>query len=158
MDLQTYLNDTVRTARKNRFNQSDQLSLGDMIKRLEAIAAKQQAIIKKYNSEAEVVYDFEYLYPTSIDSWRGIYAELALNFVGTYRGIDSPDKMTVSSFLQMLKGCIGKSFTGYKGGEFEMSEETPVWVANYGHSGNTAVLDIVDKEYEVIIMTGYRKS
>lgn len=50
---------------------------------------------------------------------------------------------------------IGKTFTGYKGGDFEMSRRTPVWVANYGNAGNTGIVGIHDDGYSVIILTAY---
>ena len=155
MDLQTYLTNAVKAQRAESFSKSDQLSLGEMILKLEPIVAKQPEIIEKYNSEAKVQYDFEYLYPTEIDSWRGIYAELALNFVSDHYSENK--QLTVTEFYNLLKSAIGKVFVGYKGGEFIMNKNTPVWVANYGHSGNTAVIDIIDNEYAVIIITGYRE-
>lgn len=153
LDLQAYLDNAVAASRQKRLAKSDQLTLGEMILKLEPMIANQKEIKKEYDHEAKVVFDFEYLYPTGIDSWRGIYAELALSF-----GERDEGKMTVTQFRDVLKTCIGKTFTGYKGGDFEMSKHTPVWVANYGNSGNTAVIEIVDNEYEVIIMTGYRES
>lgn len=154
MDKQTYLDNMVKAERQRKFEKSDQLTLGEIISKLEPIVEKQQQRIKEGKDEAEVVFDFEYLYPTKIDSWRGSYAELALNFVDS----DSSEvKMTVSQFTEMLKNTVRKEFTGYKGGEYIMSRHTPVWVANYGNSGSTAVIEIVDNEYDVIIITGYRE-
>jgi len=152
MDLQTYLSNAVAASRAKSLAASDQLTLGEIIAKLEPIVEKQKAVIEKYGHEATVQYDFEYLFPTSIDSWRGIYAELALNFES------EGTRMTVSDFLKMLKDAVGKTYTGYKGGDFTMSRQTPVWVANYGNSGNTAVIGIVDDEHTVIIITAYRHS
>jgi len=137
MESQTYLNNTVSA--------SDQLTLGELILKLDPIVEKQD------EGEATVRYDFEYLFPNDIDSWRGSYSELALNF--TTEG----QVMKVSEFLKMLKDCIGRKFIGYKGGEFTMNKNTPIWVANYGNSGNTAVIDVLDNEYCVILITGYRE-
>ena len=146
MDLQTYIQNAVKASRANTLANSDQLTLGELILKLEPIVKNQ-----KDGEEATVRYDFEYLFPTSIDSWRGSYDELALNFETQGKG------MKVSEFLNMLKECIGKTFTGYKGGDFTMHKGTPIWVANYSHSGNTAVIDVVDDGYQIILITGYRK-
>jgi hypothetical protein len=151
MDMQTYLDNAMVARREERMKTSDQLTLGEMILKIEPLLKKQPEIKERYGDEADVYFDFEYLKPTGIGSWRGIYAELALEF-------DGEKTMTVIEFHKMLKECIGKTFTGYKGGEFTMGKNTPVWVANYGNAGNTAVIDIVDNEYNVIIMTGYRES
>ena len=159
MDIQTYVENAMKASRAKTLADSDQLTLGEMILKLDPIVERQkERMADGKTEEATVRYDFEYLFPTYIDSWRGIYAELALNFVGTGRSGDSNEKeMTVTAFQQMLKDCIGKEFTGWKGGEYVMSKHTPVWVANAGNSGNTAVIDIIDDGYQVIIMTGYRE-
>lgn len=146
MDLQTYIQNAVKASRANTLANSDQLTLGELILKLEPIVKNQ-----KDGDEATVRYDFEYLFPTSIDSWRGSYDELALNFE------TQGEEMKVSEFLKMLKECIGKTFTGYKGGDFTMHKGTPIWVANYSHSGNTAVIDVVDNGYVVLLITGYRE-
>lgn len=145
MDLQTCLNNAVAASRQATLAESDQLTLGELILKLEPIVEKQD------EDEATVRFDFEYLYPNDVDSWRGSYSELALNFT------TGGQEMKVSGFLKMLKDCIGKEFTGYKGGEFTMNKHTPIWVANYGNSGNTAVIDVVDNDYCIILITGYRE-
>lgn len=147
MNLQDYLKNAVTASRQKTLANSDQLTLGELILKLEPILEKQS----EKDNEATVFYDFEYLFPTDIDSWRGSYNELALNF--TSEG----EQMNISDFLKMLKETIGKEFTGYKGGEFIMNKHTPIWVANYGNSGNTAVIDVVDDSYQVILITGYRE-
>lgn len=158
-NFETHLHDAAKAARKKRFLTSAQLSLGEMISKLKPIVEKQKdRVVMGKTEEATVQYDFEYLFPTSIDSWRGIYAELALNFVVCDYFDNKQIPMNVSDFLKMLEGCIGKEFTGYKGGEYEMGLDTPVWVANYGHNGNTAVVDILDEGYQVIIITAYMES
>lgn len=151
LDLQTYLDNAVKAQRAEKMKTSDQLTLGEMILKIEPLLSKQESIKKKYEHEAEVVYDFEYLFPRTIDSWRGSYAELTLDFNS------EGEPMTIIEFYKMLKDTIGKTFTGYKGGDFTMGKNTPVWVANYGHSGNTAVIDLIDNEYQIIIITGYRE-
>jgi len=128
----------------HQIDKSEQLSLGEMILKLEPIVEKQKQRIAENKTEATVQYDFEYLYPTSINSWRG-----------TDENGYKP--MTVTEFLALLRGCVGKGFTGYKGGKFIMTKNTPVWVANFGNSGNTAVIDIIDNNYSVIIITGHRE-
>lgn len=147
MDLQTYLGNAVKAARKETLANSDQLTLGELILKLKPIVEKN----KGEEDMPTVRYDFEYLFPTSIDSWRGSYDELALNFQ------TEGQPMKADAFLQMLEETVGETFEGYKGGEFTMNKHTPVWVANYGNSGNTAVIEVVDNSYEVILITGYRE-
>ena len=148
MDLQTYVMNVIATERTKTFNESDQLSLGEIISKCEEIAKRGYTL---NGEEPTVCFDFEYARPVGIDSWRGIYAELALKFEF------SGEEMPLSCFIDLLKDAVGKTFTGYKGGDFKMSRHTPVWVANYGNAGNTAVIGVVDNSYEVILMTGYRE-
>jgi len=152
--MQEYLDSMVKGARKNRLSSSDQLTLGEVLEKLEPIVKNQKYVIGKYKEEANVMFDFEYFFPTDISSWRGAYDELALN-IKTYEGETKP--LTITQFYNLLKDCIGKEFYGYKGGDYVMDIDTPIWVANYGNSGNTAVIDIVDNEYSIIIITGYRE-
>jgi hypothetical protein len=35
----------------------------------------------------------------------------------------------------MCRAAIGEVFEGYKGGDFQMGRNTPVWLASYGCSG-----------------------
>ena len=97
---------------------SPQLTLGELILKLEAIPDK----------KLPVIFDGKKYYPTGIDSWRGSYCELAINYSTT------SCHMTVEGFLDILRDTIGKTLVGYKGGDFIMGKTTPVWVANYGES------------------------
>lgn len=61
-------------------------------------------------------------------SYRGYYSDLALKKESGTR--------TVGSLLEELKSkCLGQTFTGYKGGDFYMDENTPMWIAEYGSCG-----------------------
>lgn len=151
MDIQTYLQNAAKAERQKKLAQSDQLTLGELILKLEPIVAKQ----KDRETIAEVVFDFEYLFPIKFSSWRGSYDELALTFTSRDDSNKEPHKVT--EFLELCKQTIGKTFEGWKGGEFTMSKITPVWVANAGNSGNTALIDVVDNDYDVILITGYRE-
>ena len=127
MELQQLIDQKIKQARQERLLQNDQLTLGQIIQKIEGLADK----------TATIQYDFEYYFPKSIDSWRGSYDELALDI---HSG--GGNELTALQFIDILKEAIDNTYTGYKGGEFTMSEETPVWVANYGNSGNTAVVDV----------------
>lgn len=133
------IEEIMRASREASFSRSGQLSLGELIEQLEKIE----------RSDAIVKYDFGYMFPTSIDSWRGSYEELALDYT------ESGDELTVLQLLDILRSTIGKEFTGYKGGEFTMFETTPVWVANCGNSGQTGVVGVIDDGYQAIILTSY---
>lgn len=61
-------------------------------------------------------------------SYRGYYDDLAFD--------PTIEKITVETALKILtEGCLGKTFSGYKGGDYVMGLETPVWWAEYGREG-----------------------
>ena len=72
-------------------------------------------------------------YPTGLDSYRGYYADLAIEYTAV-----RPDTkgLTVGELLEKARNAVGATFTGYKGGEFVMDEDTPIWISPYGLSEN----------------------
>lgn len=157
------LNEIVQAERAKRMEGNIQMTLGEMIDRMEAIVSAQKSRIEAGNEEADVMFDFEYAYPCGLSSWRGSYAELAINFTFVGYGMDGyttikdfkPKEPRASEFLAMLKEAGGKTYTGWKGGDFTMSRSTPMWVANDGNGANTGVVGIVDEGYSIRIDTAH---
>lgn len=147
------IHEIIKEERNKNFAASAQLSLGEIIKKIE----KCGLTYGNDNEPKEVYYDFGSAIPTNLDSWRGSYSELALGYA--LSGYDNRDshfnKITAHELLNDLKSAIGKTFVGWKGGDFIMDENTPVWVANRGNSGNTGIVDVVDDVWRIIIMTAY---
>lgn len=135
----------IAHARAESLARSEQITLGDLIDKMERVASKTMP----GEEYPDVRFDFEYAHPTGLSSWRGVYAELALEF--SLEG----EFLKVDKFLELLKSAVGKSFEGYKGGEYVMSRDTAVWVANPGHTGSTAVTGVIDEGWTVIIETKY---
>lgn len=104
--------------------------------------------IKRADPAATVVFDFAYFRPDGVDSYRGYYEQLAI-------GYSNEGEITVEQFDQMLRESLTKTFHGYKGGEYDMYESTPVWVANHGEGGGTAVVNVQDDRWRVRIITAY---
>lgn len=76
-------------------------------------------------------------------SYRGYYSDLSFE--------KGEGDQTVGELLSILQSeCLGKEFTGYKGGEFFMDEHTPLWIANYGCTGDK-IMEL--KEGEVLSFT-----
>lgn len=113
------------------------LTLGQLITALE-----------KQPPQNNVRFDFCGFVPTTLDSWRGRYQDLAVGF-------DANTSKTVEQFLAECKEAIGKQFIGYKGGEYIMRESTPVYVELYGmyHSPTTGITKVVGDEYDTILKT-----
>lgn len=105
------------------------------------------AVLRRKDPGADVSFDFVYFRPMSLHSYRGYYEQLAL-------GYGNEGTATVGDVLGWFEDAIGKTFTGYKGGEYTMGTDTPVWVANHDEAGSTAVVDIKDDGMSVRLITG----
>ncbi len=147
MDIQQFLQDVMEMQRAEEMKTSPQLTLGKLIAKLEAIEDKSKPVI----------FD-EIYHPSDIDSWRGSYCELALAYAKEHESM----ALSTADFLARIIPIAGATLYGYKGGEFLMTEDTPVWVANYGESGgftyegdiwSQAVIDVSEDEHRVIIET-----
>lgn len=113
----------------------DTMSLGDMIDALELA-----------DRDAYIEFDFCGANPTKVDSYRGYYDHLAIGW--EERGVTK-----VRDVLDDLREAVGKTFEGYKGGDYRMDRDTPVWVSNYGRCDSTVIDRIEDREGIVIIHT-----
>jgi hypothetical protein len=117
-----------------------------------------EALSKIENKEADVQFDFCYLRPTKVGSYRGYYDHLALGW-SDESVTDKDGKFlrhwpSVQSLIDELKAAIGRTFEGWKGGDYRMTEETPVWVANRGESGGTGIIEIgVEGDHTVLLVT-----
>jgi len=132
----------LKQKRAKEMETSPQFTLGKIIE-----------LLQKCDQEKIVRFDKKNLYPSYFTSWRGSYCELSLTYT------DNP--ITVKSLLKNAVEIVGNHQTGYKGGEFLMTRNTPVWVANYGMSSGFKkakdkseqyIVDIVEKD-DVTIKT-----
>ncbi len=106
------------------------LRLGELIERLSAL-----------DPEARIMFDFCDCFPLAdVDSYRGYYEDLAIAWSSYEPGKREPVK--VSQLLDTLRGAVGSTYDGYKGGEFTMHDHSRVWVANSGDSHGTQIVDV----------------
>ncbi len=68
------------------------------------------------------------------DSYRGYYSDLAFPA--------GQEITTVGELGLALLAAKGGTYIGYKGGEFVMSDDTPLWFAPYGACG-PKIMDLV---------------
>lgn len=112
-------------------------TLGSLIQALSRIDAEEDAAVR---------FDFGYMHPTlDIGSYRGFYDHLALDY--DRDGVD----VTRKQLINLLEGAINKTYTGYKGGEYTMTRETPVWVDHYSDASGTAIV-AVERIYDTLVM------
>ena len=60
-------------------------------------------------------------------SYRGYYSDLAFE--------PTPEPTPAATVLPMVRHALGNIYYGYKGGEYPMGSETPLWLAHYGDCG-----------------------
>lgn len=80
----------------------------------------------------------------SAHSDRGYYSDLAF----------SPTKEihTAVEVLVEAEKVLDQTLTGYKGGDFVMDENVPLWVAHYGECG-PGIVDIQMQDGKVLLIT-----
>jgi hypothetical protein len=71
-------------------------------------------------------------------SYRGYYEDLAFTA--------GNGSMRVDELLKLARDQMGQLFYGYKGGEYYMNMDTPLWIANYGECG-LKLVGITDAGY-----------
>lgn len=107
--------------------------------------------LERAKTDVQVVFSFGYLVPTSVDSWRGIYAEAAIGYKYDGRYTDRP---TVDALLGELRNAIdGREYSGWKGGEFRYNRDTPLHVDNPGEYSCTEITSIEIKDWQVTLHT-----
>lgn len=130
MDLQNMLNAMTNMAAQTRSQYH--LTLGQLITELAQSAP-----------DAEVTFDSGE--PVGgCGSYRGYYSDLAF--------CKGDEPRSVASLLEEARTANGKTFEGYKGGDFTMSDDTPLWFAEYGCLG-PAIIGVTHEEGSVILAT-----
>lgn len=133
-----------------------QWTIGDLLDALEALPLTFDTVDGPHPKE--VCFDFGQTVPGHLTAWRGSYREAALTF-------NDPDpdgyygyhQTTASEFLAELQAALtpGRTYSGWKGGEYRFTRETPLWVAPWGQSSSTAVVGVRDLGYEIVIDTDW---
>ena len=109
--------------------------------------------LRKLKPETEVYFDFAGTTPTTVASWRGVYAEPALGWVATGHS-GNGKATTVSDLIIELETAIdGRDYTGWKGGEYSYSENNVLHIDNPGGCTNTELVRVEDNDWCVILHT-----
>lgn len=127
--------------RCDRDDNPEQMTLGEFIQALEAV-----------DPLSSIYFEFACCPPTEFDSYRGYYDHLALGFAGDY----GAKGQTVADLLEQARKALGAEFTGWKGGDYTMHEDTPLWVANPGNTGSTAIVGVREVVYGALIETAWK--
>jgi hypothetical protein len=96
--------------------------------------------LERAEPDAIVALDWGGLYPGPFGSYRGIYADLAMDFRK-----DIPTK--VSKMLEYCQEADGGVYQGWKGGDFPMDRNSEIWVAYSGNASKTALIAIRNESW-----------
>jgi len=78
-----------------------------------------------------VMFDWNNAYPREAMSYRGYYSDLAFTW--------SEEVRTVSGLLAICLKSLGRTYYGYKGGDYFMDDKTPLWAAAHGSTGRAII-------------------
>ena len=135
MDLQAMINGMSANMQKERA-EGEQLTLGEAITKLKELPQRAKVLTDNGDGIG------------TVDSYRGYYCDLSLEpFDG------KGEYTTVAELLEILKGAMGKTYQGYKGGDYPMHERTPLWVAPYGNCGKMVMDFVFEDDTEVVYIT-----
>ena len=130
MDIQALVDSMSECSRRDRSQYH--LTLGGLIKKLEA--ADPDLFVKC--SDGQI--------PGELSSYRGYYSDLAFE--------PTDEATTVGVLLSGCKKALDATFGGYKGGDFVMGADTPLWISPYGLCHELAVMDMVEIEGQAILV------
>lgn len=123
--LQSFIDKKMGEWQKDRA--SEQMTLGQMIEKLKSLP--QDAKVRLLGR---------------LHSYRGYYQDLAFE-----RDIEKETE--VSSLLQHCQSAMGRAFAGWKGGDFLMGENTPLWISEVGEADGLKLLDLEEAKEGIYI-------
>lgn len=131
-------------------NLRPQMTIGGLIRALRAAEC---------DTDATLQWDFLTMGVYPGGSYRGFYDQYALEY-GPLNPSDPREQKqrlaTPADLARHLEGAIGQWYTGWKGGEYMMLDETPVWVGNPGESHDMGVVGVrVVAPYLVVLETRF---
>lgn len=126
MNMMQALMESMNATEQKRRAESGQLTLGSLINALERTSA--DLTVKGFGE---------------LHSYRGYYSDLAFT--------PATSRITAGELLERCKAAMGRVFQGYKGGDFLMGENTPLWISDYGTASGMRLMGIRADEDLVII-------
>lgn len=130
----------------------EQLTLGECIQQFKVACRAAEMCREEGDRVGEVLFDFGYMVPGELTSYRGRYDELAIGYRHC-NDVKADEQYTPQRFLARLERAVGEVFEGYKGGEYKMVTTTPIWVARPSEVTQTAVVSIGRDGIDIIIVT-----
>ena len=86
--------------------------------------------LEQFNPDAEILFEDGAVPESYVRSYRGYFHHAAIG-VALGRG-ENPPPVLVSDVLRGVKFAMHDVVYGYKGGEYQLYPDVPVWYADYG--------------------------
>ena len=123
---------------------------------VEKCAMTANELISKFeefkDSNKKVIIEMNGNLHTSVfiaNSWKGSY-----NLPAIYYKLLDKEGYPLDAVIENLKNLDGTEVTGYKGGDFTLSGDDPIFIANYGESNNCiAIVDVVETIDYIVCIT-----
>lgn len=114
------------------------ITIGELIEALEQADSKSLPVLTSHAPDKSVECPHSY---------RGYYSDLALEPSSTIANVE-----TVLNFMKDVEDTYE---TGYKGGDYLMDRDVPVWISNQGDCDSYAVIDVMHNDTNVTLVTKY---
>ena len=137
VDYQSIFSGLADAAKAKALEDQPIITLGELIAKLE-----------QQDQSASLAVQFRGMLCAldDISSYRGYYSDLCLE--------PGDDRFgTVATALADLRESVGRTFTGYKGGEYKMTNRTIVWVDYYGACSGVGVTGVQVNSEGVVVIT-----
>lgn len=111
--------------------------------------------LRTADPNARVHFDFCGTTPTTVSSWRGIYAEPAIGWAPTGYTEHAIKAKTVGELIFELEQAIlpDMPFGGWKGGTYHYNLTSPLHVDNLGDCTDTEICAVVIDDAQVTQVT-----
>lgn len=125
--------------------------------RLDSVIKFFESIKGRTSDGCDVQFGFGECIPLSLSSYRGFYDHIAIGYKDTDRAEAKPPFEEVA---QMFFDAPKMKLHGYKGGVYDVFDDTPVWVANYGRASDTTLVgaetfETDGKVWRVVLLTEF---
>lgn len=121
MDIRGFFDDIGDMMKKERSHYH--LTLGQLL-----------AELSDYGENILVYLDESNHSITNPHSYRGYYSDMAFE--------STPEKVTVKDLRKKCEAVLDTNMEGYKGGDFFMDKDTPLWVSEWGDNSGIAMISI----------------
>jgi len=115
---------------------SGQLTIQQILEKCKALEAHGDLPVRVIDEATALYHDWAVL---GTHSYRGYYAELSID---PYSEDQKRPGFTLSRFTEEMKSSVGRTYSGWKGGDYCMHTDTFVWISEVGVSGGLMVKDL----------------